>query len=656
MKINIQWVFAAMFSCGFLLTACHDEIDDIDGDVPPPAPSGAENISEESAFNSTIDFNTYAGDDFYQYVVGKWIQDNPVPTEDDDDSVGLQEDQDENTLLALTDIIAQQKNLPGFSLLSTYDNDNLEADSTLLMAKLNQVDQVTTKEDMYLLMAQLINLGYPCPFVFSPEVIERNIYPSLSLIENYNLETKDLDRMGFKRDDAEAILTAGKEWKKYVEDLSKGSKVKISGYRYHPTKKVLIRKADTRGSGNSFIDAISNAVNVDLSAFASMEDYHKLLNAIVDYDLERLQALAKYFILNRDVKYMPFQKYDANTEEGMIGLIQYAVTASRDENNGLSTSLSHSYVQHSIPVEAKDEVTVMFENMRTIFRNRIDRNEWLSDATKSKAREKLDAMKILCGWPDNWHAEWEAKVPEGKTSYQMVCNLFAQYVDITRSIIGQSSEDAIFYASWMSTPAYLANAFYSLNNNYILMLASNLVKPIYDNSQQSFYNYAVLGTTIGHEMTHGFDSEGAKHDLMGKEHNWWTEQDLSKFKEKQQQLVEHFNKLEYMPGVYCNGEQTLAENIADLGGLEIAYETYMKTVTATGEERDFLGREFYRGYAEAWRYNMTPKAMESFLSDTHAPFKLRVNGNVNLIDEWYRLFNIESGKMYLSPDQRITIW
>ena len=121
-------------------------------------------------------------------------------------------------------------------------------------------------------------------------------------------------------------------------------------------------------------------------------------------------------------------------------------------------------------------------------------------------------------------------------------------------------------------------------------------------------------------------------------------------------MIEHFNKLEYMPGVYCDGKQTLSENIADLGGLEIAYEAYMKTVTATGEERNHLGREFFRAFAVAWMRNATAEAMQSYKTDEHACHKLRVNGNVNLTDEWYDLFNIKSGKMYLKPEQRITIW
>ena len=249
-------------------------------------------------------------------------------------------------------------------------------------------------------------------------------------------------------------------------------------------------------------------------------------------------------------------------------------------------------------------------------------------------------------------------MPTGKSFYEMVCNLFSQYSDIMKKLIGLTSEDAFHYCEWMQVPAYTANAFYNEKNNSINILASNLIPPIYDKNQQAFYNYAVLGaTTIGHEMTHGFDATGSLYDAIGKQAEWWDPQDKAVFKEKQKQMINHFDKLEYMPGVYCDGENTLSENIADLGGLEIAYEAYMNKVSATTRsERQYLAREFYRAFADAWRQNATPERMKIYAADVHAAPKLRINGNVCLTDAWYRVFGITEGQMYLAPDERIQIW
>ena len=656
MKKNLLWLFAALVSCVFLYTACSDDDPDIG---PEPVPSDKENIQEASAFSSEIDMATYAGDDFYQYAVGKWIQDNPVPTKDGDVRTGITIDQANAATEALAEITVKGENQIAFTLLNAYDNADLTADSTLLMNKINQVDQVKNKVDMYKLMAQLMKVGYPTPFIIYPTSMQRKVYPALGFVENYELKGRDIVRVGINDKDTIAILKAGMDWQAFIKKIQRGSKVKTAALRHNPYARLkLFTGATTRGGDNSLIDLIASAVNMDMTKIASDEDFQKILNEVMGYDLEQLQLLTKYFILNRDYKYLPLEKLDINKEEDAKKLISYAVNLAQDDGTGLATSMSHSYVLYAIPTEAKAKVTAMFNEFRNAFHKRIDRNDWLTEATKAKAHEKLDAMIILCGWPDNWHTDWEAKLPEGKSAYQKVCNLFEQSIDITRNLVGQTSIDAFFYSGWMASSAYEANALYSPINNYVTILASNMVAPVYDKNQQDFYNYAVLGaTTIGHEMTHGFDSNGSKFNAEGKLENWWTPQDSLQFQQKQQLLIDYFDKLEYMPGVYCDGKSTLGENIADLGGLEIAYDAYMAKVTATGDERDFQGREFYRAFATGWRINMTPDVMKStFEDDEHAPNMLRVNGNVCNTDEWYRLFHIESGNMYLDTDKRIHIW
>lgn len=651
------WMLAAIFICGLTVTSC---VDEKDNPVDPPNvdPPSKSNISENSAFSSQIDMSTYAGDDFYQYAVGTWIKNNPVPTKDGDESVGTMAEQEELGALALAEITAYKKNQIAYDLLTSYSKLDLKDDSTALMKKLEAVDAVASKDDLINMMAELAKLGYTAPLTIKPMCMERKIYPALAYFKKF-ISKKDILKMGISSADAKALTETADKWIKAVEDLESGSKAKLSLGHHDPHAGMkLFNTARTRGAaGTAFINTFAKTLNMDLSVIAADEDYQKLLDTLLGYDLPTLKLLTKCGILNRDVKYIPFDNLNKANENDLTKILLKVVAACLDDNNGLLTSMSHSYVDTKMPKEAKAEVTAMFEEERAVFRTRIQNNNWMSDATKTKAIEKLDAMAFLCGWPENWHSEWEATMPTGDSFYAKVCNLFGQFTDITRQLIGQTSEDAQYYAEWMEGPAYMANAFYSPANNTIILLASNLIAPIYDTKQKDFYNYAILGaTTIGHEMTHGFDSNGAKYDAAGKEKNWWDPTDLEKFKQKQQMMIDHFNKFEYMPGVYCDGTNTLGENIADLGGLEIAYETYMKKITATGSERDFLGREFFRAFAEGWKSNMTSEEMEVFKEDEHAYYKLRVNGNVCLTNEWYRLFNITSGDMYLAPDKRISIW
>lgn len=644
--------------CGTLaFTSCIDNADNPSG---PPESTSHKNIEEASVFSKDMDLSIYAGDNFYQYVVGQWIKDNPVPTADEEYVIGTMMTQNKNAMHALAEITAEGKNLIALSLLSLYDHDDMQSDSTLLMSKIKQIDEAGSKEAMLQLMAEFVKQGYPCPFVILPEVLMRKVYPGVEMLRDYNLTNSGVERMGISEKEATSIVKAGEEWQAYVKSKKPQKQEKMLSHHYNPHEGVvLINTARRRSAGTDWIGILGKTLDMDLSAIAADEDEMSMVDHLMTYNLDSLKLLAKYFILNRDCKYLPLKELDAHTEAGSEGLFQYVFNVATDQSSGLATSLSHSYVKHAIPEGNKAEGTAMFEELRAVFRNRIAKYDWMTDVTKGKALEKLDAMKYYCGWPDNWHAEWEAKLVAEETSYRLVCNLFNQYVDITRSLVGQTSDDAFFYADWMSMGAYVANAFYSPENNSIALLASNLVSPIYDKTMPHYYNYAVLGaTTIGHEMTHGFDNTGSKYNAIGKKENWWTPQDEQNFESRQQLLIDHFNKLQYVPGVYCNGKQTLGENIADLGGMEIAYESYMKNkVTVSGGERDYLAREFYRSFAEGWKTNMTSDYAEmNYKTDEHAAPILRVNGIVNLTNEWYRLFSISDGAMYVAPDKRVSIW
>ena len=633
---------AVILGCCLLLTACVDNIDNPASDsIAPPT-----NPVEESIFSKLMDPTTYCGDDFYQYGVGQWIKENPVPNKEDDEAVGTNEMQETAAIYALARILMLETNPVAVSLSDAYSVADFKDDSLRLMKKVEAVEQVTTKDAMLQMMISLIKEGYPSPVAIEPMIMQRKVYPMLSPSIDFSLGIKDMVRMGLSEARAKEIHQTAMDWKAEIEKLS-GRNKRGRGYNPHANLR-LVSRACSRSAGSDFIGRLANEVNMDMSAYVADEDFLGLMDEIVGLDMQTLKDLASYCILNRDFKYLPLKE--------MENEILYAIMAARDKRCGLGTSMSHSYVD-LIPKTSKEEVTAMFKVLRATFRERINRNTWLSDATKAKAYEKLNAMEFYCGWPESFNTEWEATMPKGLTAYEKVCDLFKQYIDITRKLLGQTSETAMFYADWMDNGAYTANAYYSRQNNAIILLASNLVAPIYDNEKPSFYNYAILGaSTIGHEMTHGFDTSGSEFNAQGVEENWWQAQDKEVFKQKQQAMIEHFNKLEYMPGVFCNGTQTLSENIADLGGLEIAYEAYMKTVTATGEERNHLGREFFRAFAVAWMRNATAEAMESYKTDEHACHKLRVNGNVNLTDEWYDLFNIKSGKMYVKPEQRITIW
>ena len=647
MRKNVLSMFAAILSCSLMLTSCFEVFD-----------NPSVNINEESDFSSMMDLGTYVGDDFYQYVLGTWIANNPVPTKNGAISIGTNDEQDVKTDEALKEIIGGQKNEIASALYKAYSQETLKDDSTALMKKLAEVDAIETKDDLTKLLAQLAKQGYACPFYILPNTSQRKVYPELGTIDDFKLKEESIIKLGISSAEAKAIMDMGAKWKVIVKDiLGKRAGKPVLGH-YNPFEgKQLFTTFKARGEGKSLIDAMAAALDINLSTIAADASCDKFFDAWTAYSLDDQKRLAKCGILSRDMNYLPYDPLRPTNQEDQQKLIDKIAGLCKKEYSGLQTSMSHTYVE-TIDKAAKKEVTDMFEELRGVFRGRIQNNSWMGDATKAKAIEKLDAIIFMCGWPDNFHTEWEATVPTGKSFYEMVCNLFSQYSDIMKKLIGLTSEDAFHYCEWMQVPAYTANAFYNDKNNSINILACNLVPPIYDKNQQAFYNYAILGaTTIGHEMTHGFDANGSQYDAIGKQAEWWDPQDKAVFKEKQKQMINHFDKLEYMPGVYCDGEKTLSENIADLGGLEIAYEAYMNKVsTTTRSKRQYLAREFFRAFADAWRQNETPEKMKKYETDVHAAPKLRVNGNVCLTDAWYRVFDITEDHMYLAPDERIQIW
>jgi predicted metalloendopeptidase len=315
----------------------------------------------------------------------------------------------------------------------------------------------------------------------------------------------------------------------------------------------------------------------------------------------------------------------------------------------------------AISAANREAVMKMAKELRASFKERINNRQWISAATKANAIEKLEAMTFYVGWPgdDSGRKNWLMKAPNKKSIYQDILDLFKQRTALVYQMKGKEGEANIFYVHEWGSPSYENNAAYMQSDNSMYILSNNLISPSFDIQMIDAMKYGMLGTLVGHEITHGFDNEGCLYNKIGKYEDWWTPADKQNFEKLQDAMVKNFNQLYYADNVYCDGEFTLVENIADLGGLNIAYDAFVKKMKATGisgDELDRQGREFFRAYAYYFMENMSAEEIESYKQDEHAPFCLRVNGNVYLMDEFYRLFNIKDGKMYLAPKDRIEIW
>lgn len=312
------------------------------------------------------------------------------------------------------------------------------------------------------------------------------------------------------------------------------------------------------------------------------------------------------------------------------------------------------FVANYFEPTAKQEITDMVDRLQVALGKRIDGLEWMSEATKEKAHDKLGTFLPLLGYPDSWR---EYKTLHLDDSF--VDNFEATVLEEWQRTI-KRLDGPVDRREWLMSPA-LVNAYYWPNTNGITFPAAILQPPFFDVHGDFASNYGAIGAVIGHEIIHGFDDEGSKFDAAGNLKSWWTPEDRAAFEARAEKLVEQFDQYE-IHGQKVNGKLTLGENIADLGGLLVAYDA-LQTKMADGAPVDEVNgfspaQRFFIGFARSWRENIRPEfSLQLLVSDPHAPDLYRVNGIVCNIDPFYEAFTVESEHvLYLKPEERVRIW
>ena len=326
-------------------------------------------------------------------------------------------------------------------------------------------------------------------------------------------------------------------------------------------------------------------------------------------------------------------------------------------NGTLGEAVGEMYVEKYFPQENKERMLQLVKNLQTALGERIDQQEWMSDSTKALAKEKLAAFYVKIGYPDKWKDYSKLTIDSSLTLYE-------QSKQIAKWAMEKEVEDKykkpVDRDEWFMTPQTV-NAYYNPTTNEICFPAGILQYPFFDMSADDAFNYGAIGVVIGHEMTHGFDDQGSQFDKDGNFNNWWTESDKAKFKEKTQAMVDFFDKIEVLPGLFANGSLTQGENIADHGGLKIAYLAF-KNATKDNplpEKEGFTPEQrFFLAYANVWAQNITEENMRQLTTtDPHSLGEWRVNGALPQIDAWYEAFGItESDPMYIPKEKRVNVW
>ncbi len=405
-------------------------------------------------------------------------------------------------------------------------------------------------------------------------------------------------------------------------------------------------------------------INKADSVIVGQPEFYQALDKLVKtYSIEDWKAYLKWDLVNSyagylssDIEKQNFKFY--STVMGGVSVQKPRWKRVVEQTDGsLGELIGQVYVAEYLPKGTKEKLLEIGNNIRDVYASRIEKLDWMSPETKKKALHKLSKIVMKVGYPDKWKDMSSVSIDKkaycanvmsvNKWSYNDMATKYGKPVDRTE---------------WGMYPQTY-NAYYNPSNNEICVPACNIIVPGFEGRMpDDAILYGIIGgSTFGHEITHGFDDQGSQYDEKGNLNNWWTVDDLKKFKEKTKAIVAQYSKYEALPGKFVNGDATQGENIADLGGVVMGYEAFKKTSQfKTSQKIAGLtpNQRFFLAYGYAWMVNVKPEALgQQLMTDVHAPAKYRINGPLSNIAEFYKTFNIkEGGKMFIPVKERIVIW
>ncbi|MBQ8487874.1 MAG: M13 family metallopeptidase [Prevotella sp.] len=331
--------------------------------------------------------------------------------------------------------------------------------------------------------------------------------------------------------------------------------------------------------------------------------------------------------------------------------------ATSQVQGAMGQSLGRIYVQKYFPAAAKERMLKLVKNLQIALGERIAAQDWMDDSTKVNALLKLSTFYVKVGYPDKWIDMTKLDIDAKKSYYEnhVACQRF--WNDY---FIDHTAGKPVDIEDWYMTPQTV-NAYYNPTTNEICFPAGILQVPFFDMTADDAFNYGAIGVVIGHEMTHGFDDQGRQFDKDGNMHDWWKPEDGKNFTERTDKYADFFSNIDVLPDLKANGRLTLGENLADHGGLQVAYAAFKNATKhqplpvidgLTADQRFFLA------YAGVWAANITEAEIRNRTkSDPHALGRWRVNGALPHIDAWYEAFGIKEGdKMYIPKEKRLQLW
>ena len=331
--------------------------------------------------------------------------------------------------------------------------------------------------------------------------------------------------------------------------------------------------------------------------------------------------------------------------------------ATNQVESQMGEALGKMYCERYFPASSKKRMEQLVKNLQIALGERIKAQDWMSDSTKQAALDKLASFYVKIGYPNAWKDLSALNIDPAKSYYENVqaCREFWD-----KFYIEKNAGKPVDREEWFMTPQTV-NAYYNPTTNEICFPAGILQYPFFDPKSDDAFNYGAIGVVIGHEMTHGFDDQGRHYDKEGNMTDWWTESDGKNFVERTSKYADFFSKIKVLPDLNANGELTLGENLADHGGLQVAYTAYKnatKDKPLKAKDGFTADQRFFLAYSGVWAANITEAEIRNRTkSDPHSLGKWRVNGALPHINAWYEAFNVkESDKMFIPESERLQLW
>lgn len=664
-----------------------------------PMVAGAQAQLKSGIDLTNLDNSVRPADDFFQYACGGWMKKNPLPAAYSryGSFDKLAKDNNERINSILTDLLkntyqqgSTEQKLSDFYKLAMDSVRRNQDGVKPVMPLINELEGAKTVDALHALQLKYAAFGYGVPMGIGFGADEKNAKMNILNIYQGGLV---LGQKEYYLDTDSATTAIRNAYKKHVVRMFQlfGFTKADAQKKMENILKVETALAKVSKSRTELRDVEANYNKMTLEEFEKSYPHvnlTKMLNAegvkteyfkemvvgqpsfvkgaddvLAKMTADELRAYMEWDVILSAASYLSDDVQAANfdffgrTMSGRKEDHPRWKRATSQVEGQMGEALGKMYVERYFPASSKERMEKLVKNLQVSLAERIKAQDWMSDATKQAALDKLNAFYVKIGYPNQWK-DMSGLVIDPKLSYYenvQKCREFWNKWDID-----YRAGKPVDKEEWFMTPQTV-NAYYNPTTNEICFPAGILQVPFFDPTADDAFNYGAIGVVIGHEMTHGFDDQGRHYDKNGNMTDWWTASDAENFNARAEKYADFFSAIKVLPDLNANGKLTLGENLADHGGLEVAFNAY-KNATKDAPLKTIDGltpdQRFFLAYAGVWAANITEEEIRQLTKmDPHSLGEWRVNGALPHINAWYEAFNVKSGdKMYLPENERLKLW